>query len=101
MFVSHLRRHRNQIRGWQAQIFCMRAVASNDSQNCARNAMTWITAATEITTTATSVDFSNDALSEQLIVISFFYDTDEFVTDRSREACISSRNLEVGITDTG
>jgi len=63
--------------------------------------MTRITAATEITTTATSIDFSNNALSEQLIVISFFYDADEFVTDRSRETCVSSRNLEVGITNAG
>jgi hypothetical protein len=63
--------------------------------------MTRITASTKIATPATRVDLSNDALADELTVSSFFYDADEFVSDRSGETSVAAGDFEIGIADAG
>jgi hypothetical protein len=59
--VGNLARHRQQVDERQFQEFCVRAITAHDAQYSAIRAMARVTGMTKIASTATGIDFADDA----------------------------------------
>jgi hypothetical protein len=79
----------------------MRAIAANNSKYCATCAVPRVTCSTEITISASGIYFPDNSLSGQAAASRIFDNSDKLVTDCSLEASVATRNLEIGIANTG
>src|SRR2546423_1294594 len=87
----------------------MRAVAADNSQHCAICAVTRVSRTTEIASAASRVDFPDHTLARRQqpprlrrgCRRDFFDYADEFMTKCSFKSRVSSRDLEIGVADSG
>jgi hypothetical protein len=60
-----------------------------------------IARSTEFTFTATGINLTYDSLTDQLAIRSIFDYTHKFVTDSSPKAGVATRDLNIGVADSG
>ena len=77
----------------QLQKLSMRAIAAMNPEHCSCSAVSRIARATEVAFATAGIDLTNNTLTTLL------KDTNKLVTDSSVETCVSTRDLEIGITD--
>jgi hypothetical protein len=99
MFVRDIFRNGKKIFDWQLKKLGVRAVASDNAENCPVRAMPRIACTAEIALTAASVNFSDDTTPGKGVVRAFFNHTNKLVPDRSFKPSVPARDLEIGVAD--
>lgn len=99
LFVGNILRNGNEIHVWQLQKLGVRTVSTDDPQHSASRAVSRITGTTQIATSASGVDLSHHALSNQLASAALFNDSDELVSDRSIEPRIPARDFQIRVAN--
>jgi hypothetical protein len=79
----------------------VRAVSADDPEHGARRAMTWITGSAKFAVSASDVYLPNHAPANLCCIRALFDDADKLVSDRSVEAGVTTRDLEIGIANPG